>query len=109
MNNIFCKAILFDLDGVLVDACEWHYIALNKALKSFNYPEITEFEHKNIFNGLPTLVKLKLLKINEELAKKINEKKQKITIDIINEQCHIMKEKIELFLVEKICLNNIVI
>ena len=26
------KAILFDLDGVLVDACDWHYLALNRAL-----------------------------------------------------------------------------
>ena len=25
------KAILFDLDGVLVDATEWHYEALNQA------------------------------------------------------------------------------
>jgi beta-phosphoglucomutase-like phosphatase (HAD superfamily) len=23
------KAVLFDLDGVLVDACDWHYEALN--------------------------------------------------------------------------------
>ena len=28
------KAVLFDLDGVLVDACDWHYEALNKALLS---------------------------------------------------------------------------
>ena len=26
------KAVLFDLDGVLVDACDWHYEALNLAL-----------------------------------------------------------------------------
>ena len=26
------KAILFDMDGVLIDAKEWHYEALNKAL-----------------------------------------------------------------------------
>jgi len=28
------KAIIFDMDGVLVDAKDWHYEALNKALKS---------------------------------------------------------------------------
>ena len=27
------KAILYDLDGVLVDATEWHYESLNAALK----------------------------------------------------------------------------
>ena len=29
------KLIIFDLDGVLVDACEWHYISLNKSLIPF--------------------------------------------------------------------------
>lgn len=27
------KAILFDLDGVLVDACDWHYLSLNRSLE----------------------------------------------------------------------------
>jgi len=27
------RLVIFDLDGVLVDACEWHRVALNKALK----------------------------------------------------------------------------
>ena len=31
------KAILFDMDGVLIDAREWHYDALNKALDHFGY------------------------------------------------------------------------
>ena len=35
------KLIIFDLDGVLVDARELHYTALNKALESID---------KNIFN-----------------------------------------------------------
>ena len=26
------KAVLFDMDGVLIEAKEWHYEALNKAL-----------------------------------------------------------------------------
>ena len=26
------KAVLFDLDGVLVNACDWHYEALNRAM-----------------------------------------------------------------------------
>ena len=31
------KAILFDMDGVLIDAKEWHYEALNQALGLFGY------------------------------------------------------------------------
>ena len=30
MKNL--KLVIFDLDGVLVDACEWHQRALNEAL-----------------------------------------------------------------------------
>ena len=29
------KAVLFDMDGVLIDAKDWHYEALNKALGLF--------------------------------------------------------------------------
>ena len=29
------KAVIFDMDGVLIDAREWHYQALNKALRLF--------------------------------------------------------------------------
>lgn len=54
------KAIIFDLDGVLVDATSWHYEALNDALRLFGF-EIGIEEHLSIYNGLPTTEKLKLL------------------------------------------------
>ena len=38
------KAILFDMDGVLIDAKEWHYEALNRALALFGY-EISRADH----------------------------------------------------------------
>ena len=31
------KAVLFDMDGVLVDAKEWHYQAFNEALRVCNF------------------------------------------------------------------------
>ena len=34
------KGILFDMDGVLIDAREWHYTALNKALNHFGYRSV---------------------------------------------------------------------
>lgn len=54
------KAVLFDMDGVLVDAREWHYDALNLALSPFD-AEITVSEHTSKFDGLSTKTKLKLL------------------------------------------------
>ncbi|VVB70686.1 Glyceraldehyde 3-phosphate phosphatase [uncultured archaeon] len=54
------KAVIYDLDGVLVDATEWHYDALNRALKTFGY-EITREEHMGFYNGLPSKKKLEVL------------------------------------------------
>ena len=55
------KAILYDLDGVLVDATEWHYESLNEALKEISGFEISRQEHISTFNGLPTMRKLEIL------------------------------------------------
>ncbi len=54
------KAVIFDLDGVLVDATDWHFKALNDALQLFGY-EINTQDHVTIYNGLPTNEKLNLL------------------------------------------------
>lgn len=47
------KAILFDMDGVLVDAKDWHYEALNQALSLFGM-EISRYDHLVTYDGLPT-------------------------------------------------------
>jgi beta-phosphoglucomutase len=91
------EAVLFDLDGVLVDACDWHYDALNMALNSFGYSSISREDHEKTFNGLPTKVKLKLLGISSDIAEQINKQKQKHTLDIINKSANIMHEKIDLY------------
>lgn len=87
-NNI--KAILFDMDGVLIDAKEWHYLSLNKALSLFGY-EISMSEHSMYYDGLPTETKLHRLSIEKGLPEKlhtfINEMKQKYTIKMIHEHC----------------------
>jgi len=94
------EIVIFDLDGVLVDACEWHRIALNEALKEVCGYEIPIEEHYTTFNGLPTKVKLKQLIARAILAEKDYEKayvlKQTKTIDIIKEYCKINDDKIDL-------------
>ena len=53
------KAILFDMDGVLIDAKEWHYEAFNKAINLFGL-QISRYDHLRTFDGLPTKEKLKI-------------------------------------------------
>lgn len=84
------KVILFDMDGVLIDAKEWHYEALNNALALFGIT-ISRYEHIHSFDGLPTKEKLKMLSEEVYLPKKlhgfINEMKQLYTMDLIQERC----------------------
>lgn len=87
------KAIIFDMDGVLIEAKEWHYEALNQALALFGYT-ITREEHLTEYDGLPTAVKLKMLSEKKGLPyglhSFINEMKQQYTMDIVMTQCHPM-------------------
>lgn len=81
------KLILFDLDGVLVDAKQIHYQALNRALgKHF---AITPDEHRNIYDGRKTRDKLEMLtatkKLPVELHDEIFYKKQSITVQMMHE------------------------
>lgn len=81
------KAILYDLDGTLVDACEWHYVALNSALWKAAGFAIGWQEHIDTFNGLPTKTKLDLLvqqgRLDTSLFAEINSLKQKYTLEEI--------------------------
>jgi HAD superfamily hydrolase (TIGR01509 family) len=92
--------IVFDLDGVLVDACEWHRIALNNALKKVCDYEISLEDHYEIFNGIPTKVKLQTLTdmqiVKKEDHKKIYDIKQKETIKLIKKKAKNRPEKIKM-------------
>lgn len=82
------KAVIFDLDGVLISAKEIHYEALNLALNSID-PKyvINREEHLSIYDGLPTKEKLILLTDNKGLPIEkydyIWKKKQEVTCDVI--------------------------
>jgi len=94
------RLVMFDLDGVLVDACEWHRVALNEALKEVCGYEISLQDHYNTYNGIPTRVKLNKLSeqgvIDQADHEKIYSLKQAKTIDIINNSAHKGLEKIRL-------------
>jgi beta-phosphoglucomutase len=84
------KAVVFDMDGVLIEAKEWHYEALNKALKLFGY-EINRYEHLTTFDGLPTRKKLEMLSgikgLPIDLHGFINFMKQSYTMEMVHVQC----------------------
>lgn len=84
------KAILFDLDGVLVNMPEGHYEALNRALSLFGV-EIGREEHDTYFNGLPSRKKLEELekqgRLPSGLREFVNSVKQKYTKEIIPKYC----------------------
>lgn len=87
------KAVLFDMDGVLIDAKDWHYEALNKALGLLGM-EISRYDHLTTFDGLPTKVKLQMLSkkyyLPTELHQFINDVKQSYTAEIVYQRCHPM-------------------
>lgn len=84
------KAVIFDMDGVLIEAKDWHYEALNRALRLFGL-EISRYEHLTTFDGLPTKRKLQMLSaqgtLPAELHEFLNDMKQRYTMEIVNSQC----------------------
>lgn len=84
------KAVIFDMDGVLIEAKDWHYEALNRALRLFGL-EISRYEHLTTFDGLPTKRKLQMLSAQGNLPTALheflNDMKQRYTMEIVNTQC----------------------
>jgi len=84
------KAVIFDMDGVLIEAKDWHYEALNKALQLFGM-EISRYDHLVTYDGLPTKKKLEMLSSERGLPKElhtfINNMKQQYTMEIVYANC----------------------
>lgn len=87
------KAVIFDMDGVLIDAREWHYEALNRALSLFGM-EISRYDHLTNFDGLPTKRKLEMLSKDRQLPSAlhqfINNVKQSYTMEMVYANCRPM-------------------
>jgi len=79
------KLIIFDLDGVLVEAKNIHYEALNKALGEY---AISWNEHLSTYDGLKTSQKLNMLTTEKGLSiedhKRIWNDKQKFTLEALS-------------------------
>ncbi len=84
------KAIIFDMDGVLIDAKDWHYEALNMSLRTFGL-EISRHEHLTTYDGLSTRHKLEMLSEIYHLPKSlhsfVNDLKQRYTMDMVHKLC----------------------
>jgi beta-phosphoglucomutase len=84
------RAVVFDMDGVLIEAKEWHYEALNRALGLFGYA-ISRYDHLTAFDGLPTKRKLQMFSTQHDLPVElhdfINTMKQIYTMEIVCSKC----------------------
>jgi HAD superfamily hydrolase (TIGR01509 family) len=84
------KAILFDMDGVLIDARDWHYDALNDVLDLFGMA-IDYDAHLATFDGLPTRRKLEMLSKSRGFPRGLhefaNKLKQDRTVEITTAKC----------------------
>lgn len=82
------KLVIFDLDGVLIDSRELHYLSLNEALRQVSEEYVIgKEEHLSTYDGLNTTSKLELLSKSKGLPRSsfdtIWNNKQKITFKLI--------------------------
>ena len=95
------KLIIFDLDGVLVEAKTIHYDALNDALGKY---AITWNEHLSVYDGLKTSQKLQMLTDQKGLPvskhAQIWSDKQKYTLDALKS----LKPNVQL----QLCLDQLI-
>jgi HAD superfamily hydrolase (TIGR01509 family) len=84
------QAVIFDMDGVLIDAKNWHYEALNRALNLFGY-NISLNDHLSSFDGLPTMKKLEILSRDHDFPDSlhtfIDDLKQIYTMELVHARC----------------------
>jgi HAD superfamily hydrolase (TIGR01509 family) len=94
------RAIVFDMDGTLVDAKDWHFHALNDALSIFGL-EISAQDHDSRFDGLPTRKKLEILSEEMGLPKSlhniISSIKQDRTLRFVANECFPKMEQLLMF------------
>ena len=95
------KAIIFDLDGVLVETKKIHFDALNKAIEKHDKNYIIKYsDHLTRFDGLSTKRKLELLNndgLSKSLIEKINNEKKNITEKMLSQKLNFNSDIFDLF------------
>jgi HAD superfamily hydrolase (TIGR01509 family) len=78
------------MDGVLIEAKDWHFEAMNKALELFGM-KISRYDHLVTYDGLPTQMKLEMLTVERGLPAAlhefINDMKQIYTLEMVHALC----------------------
>jgi beta-phosphoglucomutase-like phosphatase (HAD superfamily)/dTDP-glucose pyrophosphorylase len=97
------KLIVVDLDGVIIDSRELHYLALNKALEEISSDYvISKEEHLAKYDGHPTKYKLNLLTkekgLDPSLYDRVWKRKQDLTQDVILQTFTLDNRIIEIFM-----------
>lgn len=94
------QAVLFDLDGVLVDTRRLHYQALYLALLELNI-ELSLEEHQLHYDGLPTYTKIAMLterfQFTPEQILNLNLRKQEHTLKLLHGKIIPNQEHLNLF------------
>lgn len=94
------KCVIFDLDGVLVNTDEMHFLAFKLALKKCANFDLTR-EWYARFSGITSKQKLKLLSKEENLPEDVHddvmELKRLMTLDFISQQIRPDESKYHLF------------
>lgn len=81
------KAVLFDMDGILLDLCAIHRKAFRQAVAP--YIALTEADERAL-EGIPTRQKLAQCGIlHRGLASEVADAKQTLTLELIQQQVHL--------------------
>lgn len=93
------KAVIFDLDGVLVEAGAWHWRAFSRALAGCGF-KLAAGTDPARYEALPTGEKLRLLTAEQGLPAAlwpaISELKQRYTAELIQKDCAPRREHLEM-------------
>lgn len=82
------RAVIFDLDGVLVDTARYHFLAWSSIAKELNIP-FTEYDNEQLkgvsrMESLNVLLSLGNVKLKESEKEKLAAHKNKLFVDYIN-------------------------
>lgn len=97
------KAVLFDLDGILVDYADSHFHAFNRALREVNAKPVCPDE-RDTYEGLSTRQKLASMveaqRLDEGLQQQVYDLKQRYTVELAAEQ--LVPDRVKTYMVKRL-------